>query len=128
MNKTLDEWFPEGRGNGMKFTEVCLGDYSWYEPIFRVGHLWNGIWSDGKLMTVSGDTRVREWHPPKKTKKVTMYRPIRRSSNAGHVIVDSWRADKSYFVECIVNPSVASIQDIQTIVGWQECEVTVDEN
>lgn len=82
--KTLDQWFPNGRGDGRKFTcEIYeSGDQlSWFEPMFKSkdpndSYPWYGITHRGFKNSYTGHVLFKEWHEPKKTKIVTMYMPI----------------------------------------------------
>ena len=112
--KTLDEWLPSGKGDGRKF-ERRGTDTIWFEPYFRVVDTWYGVTNRGYMMELRGSLIVDEWHPPKKTKKVTMCRPIRKATDGGYYISATWMDNKGLFI------------DAHTIVGWQEMEVEVDE-
>lgn len=112
--KPLDEIFPSGRADGRKFTTLALSSHVWYEPIFRHGCDWHGIWNDGRLMTVVGTSIMQEWHPFTTKKKVTMYRPIQISAG-DYTASEMWNSNKSRF------------GSYAHIVGWDEKEFEVDE-
>ena len=109
--KTLDEMYPSGRGDRRRFTSEHLASTIWYEPIFRNGNDWHGIWNDGRLMTVDGGVAMVEWYPPKR--KVTMYRPIQKSCDGYFAIDSAWMSDKKQF------------DSLDAVVGWEEKEVEV---
>ena len=78
--KTLDEWFPNGRGDGRKFTNIDWPKNDWIEPIFKSNacetyeDTWYCLDEKGHSDPFIGNSlqmKLKEWHPPKK--KVTKY-------------------------------------------------------
>lgn len=118
--KTLDEIFPEGKGDGRKFTlETAYDDY-WFIPYFRENTLrWYGLDMTDTHLTIYEDWKVKEWVPPKKTKKVTMYTPVYKSTKMsieGHLVADcSWHQEKTNF------------QSGRDLVGYMTMEVEIEE-
>lgn len=112
--KTLDELYPSGRGDGKKYTQGAAMSFL-FEPLFRDRFgVWHGECSTGKHMEISGSAPVIEWLPPKKTKKVTMYRPIKQASGS-YYISHLWDSNKAHF------------NSLENIVGWQEMTVEIEE-
>lgn len=113
--KTLDEIFPSGRGDGRKFRRTGEAWDMRFEPIFKGRTQWVGLDAGGHTVEVAhGEFQWTEWQPPKKTKKVTLYRPVIKTSLGNYTIPYCW----SSFKDLSVN---------NNIVGWQEMEVEIDE-
>ena len=114
--KTLDQWFPNGRGDGRKFIDVEDLD-TWFEPIFRSHLEWFGLNSFGNARSVYHRLKWKEWHEPKKTKIVTLYKPVLRvyDNHYRACHVDEWHTDKNSFDHIK-----------KTIVGWLSQEVEVE--
>ena len=121
--KTLDEWMKISDGG--QFSTALMQPNERFEPKFR--HVASGfpVWH-GIMYECDGSTRATyfhativqgwtRWHPPKKAKKVTMCRPIRKGSR-GLIIYEPFEESKDYFLDGPVQP----------IVGWQEIECEVD--
>lgn len=120
---TLDEIFPNGRGegDGRKFRKNDWASLeSYFEPFFRTTQgSWFGLNHKGDNMGYSGNLEGwTEWHPPKKTKKIKMYRAIYKTTN-GEYYVHYWMSKK------IHDPVLPVVNDV---VGWQEMEVEIDED
>lgn len=78
--KTLDEWFPNGRGDGRKFTNLSRFKDTWIEPVFKSNACfvyearWHCLDENGGNNPIIRDSlqmKFKVWHPPKK--KVTKY-------------------------------------------------------
>lgn len=78
--KTLDEFFPSGRGDGRKFTTDGWEKHACIEPIFlsKPCYVYETTWhclDEGghsyPILRERLQLRFKEWHPPKK--KVTKY-------------------------------------------------------
>lgn len=99
--KTLDEYFPDGKPDGRKFTYAGWRDRFWFQPYFKSeDSRWHGIDQDGFHQTWICDLKWKEWNPPKQTKKVKMYKPIRKGyeNNYRTLSSDEWHTDKDNFV------------------------------
>lgn len=111
--KKLDEIFPDGYGDGRKFVSDTNTDY-WFVPYFqdRMGR-WHASDYSNDHFVVYEHVDVREWFPPKQTKKVKMYCPIYKGTT-GTITGDCYHSDKNYFGQCA------------NVIGWLEmtCEVT----
>lgn len=76
--KTLDQWFPDGRGDGRKFLVFMSSDYI-VEPVIKAipfgygEQVWFVVDEKGRLDSFSDhmDVRFKEYVAPKK--KVTKY-------------------------------------------------------
>lgn len=121
---TLDSFFPENatRGDGRKFTHNEWKQYSWFMPIFKdVRGIWVGIEDNGnyfadKYLTYSDGWN--EWTPTKKTKKITLYKPIFRSDYDDQYTVPDhceWHTDKDNWGKD------------EEIVGWLTQQAEVEE-
>ena len=124
--KTLDQWFPNGRGDGRKFLTRESEQSKWFEPVFKGPirnpcdpYTWHGLDSTGFCTHYSEKTVFKEYTAPKKTKKVTMYKPVFWSLNNNFYSPQDvqWHSDKDYYK--------GTFQDIK---GWlsQEVEVQCD--
>ena len=112
--KTLDEIFPSGRGDGRKVRRVGWAYTIWFEPIFKGGTQWVGLNDAGHTMQVEPEKfEWIEWHPPKASKKVRLYRPIDRTMDGTYVIDRAWVSNKDF------------MDDARGVVGWEEKEVEV---
>lgn len=78
--RTLDEFFPSGRGDGRKFTTDGWEKHACIEPIFlsKPCYVYETTWhclDEGghsyPILRERLQLRFKEWHPPKK--KVTKY-------------------------------------------------------
>lgn len=78
--KTLDEHFPNGRGDGRKFTNLDRFKDRWIEPVFKSNACfvyeatWHCLDENGGSNPIVRDSlqmKFKEYHPPKK--KVTKY-------------------------------------------------------
>lgn len=106
------------RGDGRKFAKANWDTDRWFEPIFYYEKVrcWIGLNTDGWLNEISDAINDwNEWTPPKQTKKVKLYRPIRKIEETYYAI-ESWMTDKPWF-----------LSQYNDIVGWQEMEVEVEE-
>lgn len=116
--KTLGEIFPDGKGDGRKFIfKIGSADSSfWFIPYFKtLESRWHGINKMGQLFTANDSTWVKEYVEPKKTKKITMYKPIYKGYDYNHTAYkDEWHSDKENF-------------GMNGIVGWLEIEAEVQE-
>lgn len=122
--KTLDEWFEgKSRGDGRKFTrEASREKHTWFEPIFkRIGAGWYGLEQNDEAASYAGSySKWVEWHPPKKTKKIKMYRAIIKSKTSGRYWTDSqYFSDKNTDDRSPCNWDVA---------GWEEKEFEVEDD
>ena len=115
--KTLDGWFPDGKPDGRKFWRADWADGFYFVPYFRslVG-LWYGLGDNGIGFQYSNDSLFKEWTPPKKTKKITMYKPIYKgyADNYRSHIDDEWHTDKQNFHQ-------------KNVFGWLEMTCEVEE-
>lgn len=104
------------RGDGRKFTNPDFLE-SWFEPIFyhEKEQGWVGLYDDRLETFYENMSGWREWTPPKKTKKVKLYRPIRKIGET-YCAIPTWMTDKPWF-----------LSQYNDIVGWQEMEVEVEE-
>jgi hypothetical protein len=99
-SKTLDEWFPNGRGDGRKFVflEDCRPD-CWYEPIIKsrrpfCDEKWYVLDHKGFMDSFSAEALTlvfSEWHPPKAKKKIKLYRTLHRDP-LGDYYLSSWQS------------------------------------
>ncbi len=114
--KKLDEIFPDGYGDGRKFCSSDNTDY-WFVPYFNdpMGR-WHARDFSNDHFVVYEHVDVREWFPPKKTKKVKMYKPVFKTYNGNYSthINREWHSDKSVF-------------NIGEKAGWMEMEIEVEE-
>lgn len=119
--KTLKEWFGEStRGDGRKFTRVDWLENQWVEPIYLDRH------KDWHCLDYEGYSRAwgsvnypfKEWHPPKKTKKIVLYKPVFKTiKNSFYCPSDAnWHSDKDYYKN-----------NFYDIKGWISQEVEVDD-
>lgn len=79
----LDEIFPNGRGDGRKFTFAGWEPDRWYEPIFRCRSYWLGLDPYNGSGTYKPDGPWSEWHQPKRKKTITLYRTTYRCDHNG---------------------------------------------
>lgn len=122
---TLDSFFPPGamRGDGRKFKFIDWGDGSWFEPLFKdTNGDWHGLDEDGQYIEVRycvKNDNWQEWTPPKKTKKVTLYKPVMLDTTyeGSYVSLDwqHWHSKKEYW------------KGSGIVVGWITCEAEVEE-
>lgn len=115
--KTLDEIFPDGKPDGRKF-EVKNSPFI-VEPKFRSRDcVWWSINQNNDGCSYGPSYLYKEHVPPKKTKKVKMYRPIQtyreiNSTKDKYHSYEPYRSDKNDF------------KNHENIVGWVEVEVEV---
>lgn len=125
--KTLDQWFPDGRGDGRKFTTDGWNVHAWIEPIFisKPCQVYDTTWhcldengTSNPILREMLHTKFKEWHPPKKTKKVILYRPVYLGYEKTYCSIAGvgWHSDKYNWVGCK-----------DKIVGWMTMEVEVDD-
>lgn len=113
--KKLDEWFPDGKPDGRMF-KVEKSSFI-IEPKFRD---WYGTWyclsQDLVCCSYTHAAKFKEYVPPKQTKKVKMYKPVRRGYGIHYRTRsdDEWHTDKDNFTET------------RTILGWLEMEIEVE--
>jgi len=114
--KTLDEFFPDGKPDGRKFMSSDLTMMDAFQPYFReTSGKWAGV-SGGLCMVYNNHALFREYVEPKKTKKITMYKPVFKGYENHHTTnnADEWHTDKHNFVG-------------KNIVGWLEMTCEVEE-
>lgn len=72
--KSLKELFKEStRGDGRKFTSNNWKEHEYFEPVFLAGNVWHGLDELEFHFSWVMDSKIfKEWHPPKKTKKVML--------------------------------------------------------
>lgn len=108
------------RGDGRKFARTNWPENEWFEPIFLSAiSCWYGMKHDGAadLFPDDGSDKWHEWNPPKQTKKVKLYAPVRS-------IFDSYVVDNMLYT----SKQKSKFKDpYKTIFGWQEMEVEVTE-
>lgn len=105
------------RGDGRKFAFKGWAENKWFEPIFWASNGWVGIDESGEDHNYSEDySNWHEWTPPKQTKKVQLYRPIRKYHDGIYHVSDTWESEKK-----------AEREHTSDIVGWQEMEIEVTE-
>lgn len=120
--KKLDEIFPDGYGDGRKFVSDTNTDY-WFVPYFKdpMGR-WHASDFSNDHFVVYEHVDVREWFPPKQTKKVKMYMPVCKSKYAKGEYVAPWNVDchsnKDFFEDGGTDVS---------IVGYIEIDAEVEE-
>ncbi len=116
--KTLDSWFPDGKPDGRKFWRADWDDTMYFVPYFRtVAGKWYGLGENGMDFIYYNTSVFKEWTSPKQTKKVKMYKPIRKGYDIHYRTRadDEWHTDKDNFTET------------RTILGWLEMEVEIEE-
>lgn len=116
---TLDQFFPGLiRADGRKFTLIinCQGFY--FEPIFKDhAGFWHGFNNIGQHDIWNGSTDSWiEWQEPKKTKKITLYKPILPGYEDTYWSKDEWHTDKNNW----------SLENYK-IVGWMQMDCEVQE-
>lgn len=113
--KTLDEIFPDGKPDGRKF-EVKNSPFI-VEPKFRSRDcVWYSLNQNNDGCSYGPSYLYKEYVPPKQTKKVKMYKPVRRGYGIHYRTRadDEWHTDKDNFT------------DTRTILGWLEMEAGVE--
>lgn len=132
--KSLDQWFPDGRGDGRKFTSSEWDDESWIEPIFKNGEsldykeMWHCLDERNENYPIFDQDlqlRFKEWHPPKETKKITMYKPVFKHHTDEYFFTPfdttPWSSDKHTY------QNLKAIEGYGDIVGWMSQEIEVDD-
>lgn len=122
--KTLKEWFGNAkRGDGRKFRHICFEEGKFFEPIFLdCEGQWVGVDELNECSFYDedeGDFTI--FVPPKKTKSILMYSPVRKSPTKGHhwyFVGESWNTRKDNF------HSGSSGE----IVGWMTCHAEVEDD
>jgi len=116
--KTLDKWFPDGKPDGRSFT-ISIDDY-FFTPFFRdVRGYWHGLTNKNESTCWPGKSSFYEFIPPKKTKKVTMYKPVAKGyEDSVYSPRCEWHTDK--------NNWKGQINGLP-IIGWLTQEVEVEE-
>jgi len=119
--KSLKEWFGKAtRGDGRKFSLNHWNSHTYFEPIFLTRGVWHGVDEAGCSLEWQEESisPFREWHPPKKTKKITLYKPVFETiRNKFYCPQDAqWHSDKDYYK--------SNFHDIK---GWMRQEVEVDD-
>jgi hypothetical protein len=114
--KTLDQFFPDGKPDGRKFVQGSNVPSYWFIPIFRdVYGTWHGLNCKAEHEFYHQGATLKEYEEPKKTKKVTMYKPVYKGYDVHYrtLINDEWHTDKDNFGS-------------NNVLGWMkmECEVT----
>lgn len=118
--KTLDEFFPSGRGDGSKFTKHHWPEKYFIEPLCRDrGGIWHSANEVNDIVQSLRTDDFREWHPPKTKKKVTLYKPVFKVPNGEvfchpHIDFSAVKMTEPYCYD-------------GCHVGWMEVEVFVDE-
>lgn len=114
---TLKEIFGDAtRGDGRKFTKTRICGW-FFEPIFRVGDLWSGINEKGESENWSHDgAEWVEYTPTKKTKKITLYRPVLKFPCGLYEVAGPWQSEKK-----------PDERFFYPVVAWQTMEVEVDD-
>lgn len=112
--KKLDDWFPDGKPDGRKF-EVKNSPFI-VEPKFRSRDcVWYSLNQNNDGCSYGPSYLYKEYVPPKQTKKVKMYCAIYKKIS-GFISSACYTSDKSLFGA-----------NGDTIVGWHEIEVEVEE-
>jgi hypothetical protein len=118
---TLDSFFPLGatRGDGRKFCSISWGDNDWVQPMFKDNKgYWHTISNLNDHFSYDGSKYEtwKEWTPPKKTKKVTMYRPVYKGYGEHYrtLVNEEWHTDKDNATG-------------KNVLGWMAMEAEVDE-
>ena len=126
--KTLKEWFGEAtRGAGRKFTRSGWLEDQWLEPIFLDSQKeWNCLNNEGRSVSWNSVLYTfKEWHPPKKTKKIIMYKPIFKHKTEEYFFtpfdLTSWCSSKD------THEGLRTTERYGNIVGWISQEVEVDD-
>lgn len=115
--KSLDEIFPDGKPDGRKFLNKAINTNDYFQPYFREeSGNWIGI-SGGLCIVYTPKALFKEYIPPKKTKKITLYNPVYFCSDKPNQFITSvyYHTSKSDF----------SCQN--RIVGWLEMTCEVEE-
>ncbi len=117
--KILDEWFPDGKPDGRKFVNKDFEEYVYFQPYYKdiKDGWWHGLDNGGESACYSGDVLWNEYVPPKKTKKITMYKPVYFCSD---------RPNK-YITSAHYSTSKSDFSNQNRIVGWMTMEADVDE-
>lgn len=112
-------------GDGRKFfRRIWHHPDSYFEPIFMTKDKWFGLFEgDADSHSVESND-WEEWHPPKKTKKVTLWRAIVFADDGYEL--SKWNSDKKYLSETAWKLSWAS-EGEGKIIGWESHEVEVDD-
>lgn len=114
--KTLDKIFQDGKPDGRKLQPM----HSHYILDVKCRLIKRGAWvcvNQNEDVCVYNDSVVfREYVEPKKTKKVKMYKPIRKGYGTHYRTRadDEWHTDKDNFTET------------RTILGWLEMEAEIE--
>lgn len=124
------------RGDGRKFTKPNWLSHEWFEPIFltkqkAVGMgdwVWHGMMHTGTYESPYADwsTDWQEWTPPKKTKKVVLYRPVFKRKNQEVYRMGVWVSQKTVTSAQYYTIGMNGRQ-WWDVVSWQEMEVEVEE-
>lgn len=107
------------RGDGRKFRKNKWYDCYWFEPIFQnCSGDWFGLDQDDVMQSFC-DNDSLDWEPyiePKLKKKVKLYSPVGKSQQGYIYLFGKYADKKQWFGE-----------GGETIIGWHEIEVEVDE-
>ena len=107
------------RGDGRRFTKSWWDKDRWFEPIFyyEKEKCWVGLNTDGWLNEISDEyADWQEWTPPKKIKKVKVYRAIYKTHDGGYCASEYWG-----------NKKEQNYCESRWVAGWEEKVVEVDE-
>jgi hypothetical protein len=120
------------RGDGRKFRRSDFAEDAWFEPIFKAydcgEEVFCGIGQDGESYSYSLHKRTdwQEWTPPKKTKKVVLYRPVFKRKNQEVYRMGVWVSQKTVTSTQYYTIGMNGRQ-WWDVVSWQEMEVEVEE-
>lgn len=119
--KTLEEWMGgKTRSEGLRLTPAGWDNSWFFEPIYEaLSGYWHGLDQDNCACHFIPSDMMKLYVSPKKTKKVTLYKPVRRWYFEDSYLcsaVDGWCSDKEKFTK-----------EKDTIVGWATMEVEVEE-
>lgn len=122
MYQGLTKWIPSGRGDGRKFRHYSWGEERYFEPFFKDEiDYWHGLSQNSVDLHNGHDAEWAEWHPPKKMKKIKMYRAVFIGPDGEYVSDSTWGSKKTF--SCTILHL-----DSGPPVIWQETEIEVPDD